>query len=516
MAVENAGKTLIHGASYLFFSRILVIIFTTLNTVFLSRFLGVNDYGLWALANSVLGIFALFGRLPGTNQTIIRYVSKYEAEGKPAMTRILFFTSLKLRFVFIGICCGAVLLLAGYVADTIFNYQELAFVLPVLAIGHFFSSLDLGSMFNALKKFHTVAFLRALKSVVNLLLTALLLLLGWGLRGAAVGHALYIAAMSTLSYFLVSRLLPPSESRIGAERTSFTTTSKRILSYGVPISIVGLLVSLGGHLRSFLLGLNVELELIGYFTVALGTTRLLIMSNSFVMEPLLPVISELEAKKDWATIEKVLSTLLKYMLLTIGVAVILVEVFAPLIISLLFSESFEPAAVFLRMLIVIALPISFTSLSETLFLGIGRSDIVLKISLISSIWKMPTMVLLILSLGVFGATMYSLALVSFNLVIYVYFLRSLGLAPFRFRPLINVVPVLGVVFIILILASQFMILNVTFLVLSSLSASFGSAVLACVTGIVKKEEIEILESVLPANRVFSFMKSFLDRLTRKD
>lgn len=520
MSNKNIGAALIEGTTYFTVARILTFGFAALNSVFLARFLGVEGYGLWKFAYSVFGIFVLFSGLPGTAPAIVRYVSKYMAENESGKVRTLVLTSLKLQFIFVGVCCGMVFLLAAYVAGNVFSYSELAILLPVLALGHFFTSLNLMSIFNAFKKFHYTAFLTVLGSALSFFLTILFLSLGWGVVGAAVGQALYMIITSILAFFWAFRLLPRSTSIGEAESEGFVSTSKMIFSYGVPLSVVGLLSSFSIYFRDFLLGLSLEgLEVLGYFSVAWGITNILRMSTSLVTEPLFPVISELESKKNWATIEKVLSTLFKYMILIAGTVMIFVQVFAREIINSLYSESFEPAAVLLRMIIIIVLPTVFIHLSDTLFKGTGHSGIILKINLINSLFWIPATVFLVLNFGVVGAVARTIAgFFGFGCILRVYFLKkSYSIFPFQLKPLIGIVPVFGILFSLLLFTKSLMastVFHLFFVVILALSMTL---LLACILGIVKKEEIKVLRISLPVflsqkcNSIFSF----LERIARE-
>jgi len=516
VSLRKIGITLVKGTTYFTVAYIVTYAFGMLTSILIPRFLGPADYGLWSLGWSVIVILMLFRGLPGTDDAIIRYVSKYDAENKPRLVRNIVTTSLKLRLLSSGLSCGVAILLANYVANKVFNYPKLAFLLPIFAIGYFTHAFGIESVLNALKKFHYQASLSIFGSILRFFSIAILLIAGFGIMGAAIGQLFQTAFISLLTFFIVfTRFLPSSESHNTENGLNFISTSKKIIAYGLPLSVTGLIGGFSENFMNFMLGLNVEVEVLGYFAVAWAMTTMVVSFAGLASTPLFPIISELDATKDRNKIDRLLSTLFKNLVLFVATVVIFVEFFAPQIVLFIYGwETFESVAIFLRILIILTLPSVFTQLSGTLFRGIGRSDLILKIGVLSTLWMIPATALLISSFGVMGAIAVILAnSFGYGLFLWTYFLKKImGKIPFDLKAIFRLVPTFGITALILLVVRPLILYNLFFLIPSSLLTLLASFILACFTGVVRKNEIDVLQSSLPTNLqrnlkvIFSYFK----------
>ena len=183
--------------------------FTAVVTIFLARYLGPEQFGVFALAVGIGAVLVLPGDA-GISTAAARFIAERRGDDR-AVARVLRDAS-RLRLVSSGTVCVALVLAAGALADA-FDEPDLAWTLRGIALAVFGQNLMqlYGSAFTALGRVSLAFRTTLLKSAVELVATLGLVLAGAGAAGAAFGRSAGFLAGGLLGMVMIWRLLGGSK-----------------------------------------------------------------------------------------------------------------------------------------------------------------------------------------------------------------------------------------------------------------------------------------------------------------
>lgn len=186
-------------------------------TPLMLKMLGQSEYGLYSLANSVVGYLSLLSF--GLGSTIIRYISKYRAEGdKEKEEKVIGL------FIIIYVLIGIIIIILGYIlsinVNTIFEkgltieeIQKIKILINIMAfnLAISFPISVLTSIIVAHEKFIYRQLLNMLSSIISPCANIVALYLGYGSVGMCLAATLIqfiILPLSGLYCFKVLDILP--------------------------------------------------------------------------------------------------------------------------------------------------------------------------------------------------------------------------------------------------------------------------------------------------------------------
>ena len=206
-APDPAGgaESISKNAAFALAAQIVTAAFTAALTIFLTRQLGPEKFGVFSLALGIGSILLLPGDA-GISTAAARYIA--ERRGNPsAVARVLKDAS-RLRLFTSGGVSVALLLLAGPIGDA-YDTPGLAWALRGMALAIFGQNLMqlYGGTFTALGRLALSFRMIFTKSVIEVAASVALVLAGAGATGAAFGRAAGFLAGGLLGMVLIWRLL---------------------------------------------------------------------------------------------------------------------------------------------------------------------------------------------------------------------------------------------------------------------------------------------------------------------
>lgn len=199
------------GAILSYFSIALNVIAGLIYTPWMIEQIGQDDYGLYTLANSLITLFLVdFGLGSATS----RYVSKYRAEGRQDKIDSFLGAVYKLYLIIDAIIFTA-LVVVYFLLDRIYvklNPEELEKFKVIYIMAASFAVVNFpfvtyNGILNAYEKFIQLKFADVLYRVSLIVLTVAALLLGRGVYGLVLVHAM--VGLITIAYkFIVIKKLP--------------------------------------------------------------------------------------------------------------------------------------------------------------------------------------------------------------------------------------------------------------------------------------------------------------------
>jgi O-antigen/teichoic acid export membrane protein len=228
--------------------RVVGAVFTGGLTLFLVRYLGPDDYGVYALAISVGGMFLLpmdFG--------LSRSAARFIAERREDATEVgaVLLSSIRLKAIGSGIGALALAALAGPISAA-YGESDLEWPLRIVALAAFAQSFMLlfTTTFEALG-INSLGFVIAFaESALEALSSLVLVLAGAGIAGAVGGRAIGYGAAAIFAAVLALRALRARR----ATRRDSELSLRRIATYAGALFVIDAAFAAFGYVDILLIG----------------------------------------------------------------------------------------------------------------------------------------------------------------------------------------------------------------------------------------------------------------------
>jgi O-antigen/teichoic acid export membrane protein len=398
--LEKSIKTIAKGAGIVFAGIIIGHILGMVNQILLGRFLGVEAYGQFNLALSVVMIgkaFAVFGIPGGLSRFIPFYLEKKQRNTVRGTIRF----SIGFVLTTSVILAAVAFLFSDRISIDIFHEEKLQPVLKYFVLGIPLVVLPgvLESIIRAFKAMKYKFYIHDIgMKIVKITVFIFFILLGYELLGAI---AAYFAAMSFVivaSIIVIRKKLFPVR-----EPYKRVAIAKRLLSFSWPLGLTGLTFLFVSKTDVILLGYYLDAKDIGIYMPALVIAQLLTFVSVSFEFIFLPVVSEFFARESMSHLASLFKSVSKWMVLLILPMLLYVVIFPKEIIRLLYGTEYTGGY---QALIILVLGIaigSSTSLAGNILVGGGHTMLNLASELIAAATNVSLNIILIPLYGILGA-----------------------------------------------------------------------------------------------------------------
>jgi len=416
----------------------------------IARFLGASDYGLISLGFAAMTIAATLS-LVGLPAGIQRYIPFYKGKGDKGRIKGTIFGALKISFPLSLIFAFILFLGADRISVHVFHEPELTPVLRIFSIGVPFWVLATNFM-AATVGFQDLRFRvyvnDLFQNIFKLVLIVALLLLGYGVLGAAFGWVIAIILMPFLAfYFLEKRVFHVLNTKVKT-----ISVDKDLFFFSFPLIFAGLAGLITGWTDTVMLGYFSTSSEVGIYNAALPTAKLLSVGTGAFAVIFMPVVSELYAKNRREDLRDVYSSVTKWILSLTFPLFLIMSLFSASIMRIMFDSEYVVGATALSILAFSYFITSLFGLSAPLLQSYGKTKIIMVCSFIGAFANFILNFLLIPIYGIEGASVatgFSVILMSAIYLFFVY--RIGGMQPFRrsyLKPVIASVIAVSVVYAI--------------------------------------------------------------------
>lgn len=385
----NSSKTLI--------SKIGGFIFT----IILARFLMPELFGLFTLVMSTIFIFVSFTDF-GIGSALTRYVSKNISKGKKSKVKGYFSFLFKLKIILIISLFLILILSSKFIANFYGKPIFLGLIIgPIylvcLSLTTFFEYL-----FYSIKKFKQPFLKEIVFQIFRLVLFFLVILFIRNSSFSSEFILFLIVASLSLSSFLtlifIFRLSRKKISFLKAKEKKLNRKEKKDLrKFIIPLSTIVLSGVFFGSIDTLMLGKFVSSEFLGFYNAAF---KLVVSISPLIAfsDVLLPIFSGLKSKRLEQGFKK--SIRLTF-LLSLGIF-LLVFIFAPLIIKIVFGNNYLESINALRILSLLLLCTPISKIYNSYITSIGKTKILAIFLIFSTILNIILNYILITNLLVYG------------------------------------------------------------------------------------------------------------------
>lgn len=370
-------------------------------------------YGILGLTLPLQGIFQILsaGGLP---PAIAKYISEYNALDEKDLARQTIYTSLKIM-IFLGLFFGLLMVffIAPWLTFEIFNKPEA--LLPLQAVGLITPfSVIVGAFrgaFQGVYKMEYILYTRATEQVFMILFATALVILGFSTFGAVMGSVLGFLASSIVSIIIFKKYMwkyiPKPNPNFIFPLSKELKLAKRLVSFSIPVTVTALAEMGIYSICTFVMGIFLASNLIGYYTAADPIARLpLVISNS-IATIILPASSEAFSTKNQVSLDKYVSQAYKYSMIFIIPMCVGIAIFAKEIMELIYfvNPSYILGAGALAILVLGMTFYSIFAISASIIQGIGNPRIPMYILLVGAILTLSLSWILIPLWGIEGGAL---------------------------------------------------------------------------------------------------------------
>ena len=349
----------------------------------MASLLGPASYGILTITLQFQGIFQVLAAA-GLPPAIAKYISEYTALDEEALARQTIYTSLKIMIV-LGIFFGLIMFffVAPWLAFDFFNKPEA--LLPLQFVGLITPfSVIVGAFrgsFQGVYKMEYILATRTVEQVFMIIFATILVLLGLSAAGAVLGSVIGFAASAVLSVILflkyMERYIPQPKKEHKFPMKEELKLAKKLVFFAIPVTVTALAEMGIYSICTFIMGIFLSSNLIGYFGAADPIARLPLVISISVATTILPASSAAFSTKNQDLLNKYVLSAFKYgMIFVIPMCVGIAMLSGPIMSLVYFTRpEYVLGATALSILVVGMTFYSMFAISSSIVQGIGNPRI---------------------------------------------------------------------------------------------------------------------------------------------
>ena len=268
-------------------------------TPFIIHRIGIEAFGIWAIANTAINFFIFLD--PGFGSSYVKYIAEYNTKKDYKTVNNVINTGLVFSLLFCVVVLGVYLLLKdfiiGFLKFSPEHYEDILFtffgILMVFIINYAFTVFK--STLAGLQRMDVINIIFVIVSIPSSIGIIMFLSLGYGLKGL-VCNSIMVAIVTVISYAVYAYKIFP---QMSIHPKFFSSEILRKLwGFGFKVQIAGFSEFINRQLDKILLGYLLNVRLVGFYE--LGSKMALTVGNlpAVFLQVIEPASSELDAAKD--------------------------------------------------------------------------------------------------------------------------------------------------------------------------------------------------------------------------
>ncbi len=382
--VGDAVATSARGGLITFLGGSFAAVIGAIGTLFVAGLLSPADYGLYTLSLLPELLFVILSDW-GINSAATRYIARYRSNNTPWKTRRLVRIALLFKIGSASLISFALFLSASWVATVLLNRPALAPYIQFTAMSIFFHTMYTTSLaiFAGYEQMGRRAMVNVTQSIIKALLSPMLILLGYGVTGAVLGHVVSFMIGGSLAALLVIKSSNISVTSVTQRRIGYRELLTMMTRFGIPIFIGNVIGNMINQFRGVLLPWFISDELIGNYDVAFKFGMLTGVLAEAIRVTLYPTYSKFSHSLQPTNTRTIFRESVRYVaLLIVPWTLLLASLSQPLIFTL-FGTKYPYAPQFLALLLLPSLLASIGYLCNGNFLNSqGETRSTFKIELV--------------------------------------------------------------------------------------------------------------------------------------
>lgn len=341
----------IKNTFYLFLSQVLGFLTPFILTPIIISYIGVTEFGIYALVLGFLGTFGLFDL--SMSASFVKFISEHYNKKEFSELNNVINTGFYFYILFSALCAAAGFVFADIIISIINIPPELTatalFALRISLVIFFLanSTTIFISILVSLQKMYLNSIIGIFINLLNVAGILLFLYNGYGLRGILVSNLATVIISVGVSIYLAKRELP--EMRLLSTRWSLPSF-KKMSKFGLQMQVSRLSAFATEKYDEFLLGFFSALSSVTYFNLAGRVTRMGKFVPLQLFQQVAPVAAELNAKEDKAKLLSLFNEATKYLTFSSIPVFVYIFAFSDLIIFAWMGDGYEMTSYLIKIL----------------------------------------------------------------------------------------------------------------------------------------------------------------------
>ena len=409
---------MLHGATFIFASRIVNAASLFIVSVTLARYLGADRYGLIAVALGLAGMLELLGAL-GMTESSTRFIPYHQARGEPDDARRVMSINITSNLG-MAILLGALLYItAGLWAD--FFDKDVETLMQIAAIGLGMNIVG-GAFLGILRGFERLP-LMAVANIVRDVTWAsssigLVVLADMGPEGALWGTvAGAVVFLVTTLAGLVLALRRELPDRGPLERRYSKRVLWTMMTFGIPLLLSKLMFKVFDWIGTYVVAYFGTVSDVSVYNIAYGVVAIPLVLIKAIGIAMLPAMSRAYGEERMGLMQTLWTGSVKLIdSLFMPVAALLMVLAAPAILFV-YGDEYVPGA----MAVVVLAPYLFVRptgvMSTHILAAMGKTALILRVNIVSVVVNLGASILLMPAIGIEGVALAATAAFAVNSVL---------------------------------------------------------------------------------------------------
>jgi len=398
------GKTSATGSFQLFVGVAASTIVMAVGTIILARLMTPAEYGLYSIALIPSYMATLF-RDWGVNSAITKYVASLRAQKSEEKAYGIIVTGLLFEIATGFILSLILVSLSGFIASTVFHRPEsaplIAMASTTVFVGGFLTAAQ--STFVGFERMELNSLTNICQAIAKSVAAPLLVFLGYGALGATLGYTVSFIVSTIIGLVTLYIIIIKKIKGRNPRKTSTVETLRKMLHFGVPLSISSIIGGFLIQFYAFLMAIYCTDAVIGNYQVAAQFATILTFFTVPISTVLFPAFSKINLENENELLQTIFASSIKYTSLILVPATMALMILSKPMVGTLFGEKWAQAPFFLALYVINNIFSVFGSLTlGSLLAGIGETKTRMKLSLITLAIGIPLATYLIPLMGIIG------------------------------------------------------------------------------------------------------------------
>jgi stage V sporulation protein B len=481
------AERLVKGSAIVFIMYLVGGVIGYATRLYLAHTLTVAEFGLFYAIISFAGFLTVF-RDPGLSSAMTKYIAEFNAKKDMVSVKSTLLIVIALELLLAIAVTAIVIVFSGYLATSYFKTSEAIMPLEIIMFSYIVSAfVIIQFLFQGIGKIKYYSIVEPVRNVSTFLFILLFIYLG--VTGVALGYLMGAIILVVIMFILAVKSFPFFSIKSNISRG----LTKKIVSFGAPIFLTGVSGTILGNIDTIVITFFLSTSEVGFYQAAFSTSQLLWVLSGTATVVLFPMVAELWAKNDRATLSKIIGLLIKFSFILVIPAVLVFAAFPEVIIRMLFGSEFLPAAVPLQILALSSLFYPIFAITTNSIVGIGKPGINMKIVALTATLNLILNIILVPYIGITGAATATAMSYLIGTIIALRYLRAN--VKFKVFPVDMLKAFIGgvITFVVIIIVKTLLDTNPWIELIAS--ATIGLVVYATIivmSRAVKREEIDLI------------------------
>lgn len=364
-------KHIIKGFSVTLGTSLLVAVLMYGYRIYLSRNLTITEFGLFYSVFAFLGFFMGFVDL-GFSRTVVKYIPQYLVEKRKDLLKASIYFVGSIILVVSLLSFVIFFLLAPWLSTSYFKDMNAVYVIIGLSASFVFSSglLFLRQMFLGFQKVGFFSSIELVKVLILWITTLVFFLLFENIFSPVIAYATSFLIVFVIYACLFWRYVFPDLFSVRYQLTK--PFVKELIYFSLPATMTIFGGIFANYIDTILLTYLQGVKEAAIYNVAFPTAALIGYIGMSLRYVFFPTVSELWIKNEREKLLTGIQLFNKYVLIFLLPLSILILEFTPLIIELLFKETYLSAVTPLRILLFGNIALSLALMYSTTLVAIGK------------------------------------------------------------------------------------------------------------------------------------------------